>query len=386
MTFEDQLARLTAFYFFREFTFAKNQFKPEPSLELELADAVIWLDDFLIVTQVKERNAPTDTTPEREENWFKDSVLGTATRQIRNTLSYLQKYGSIEIRNEWGHVFDIAAANVNHPHKLVVYNPHELLPERCASKKYHKSSTAGVIHLIPSSYYLEILQTLVTPSEVHEYFLFRETLIDTWGELSSEVPEQAILGQYLRNLPNERPSVTFAEYLAALKQKRDEWDISHIIRVFAERRNTPQKSPTDYYRILVELAKLNRTDMRLFKERFALSMGKANLDEFASPYRFTGSTGCGFLFVPLQRAQWEERHDILKTLTHLNKYDLQLARCVGLTFVSEGKETWCDVQWCRIEFPWKENGELGEFLKGNNPFRPIKEKRIERYGLAPAEE
>jgi hypothetical protein len=382
MSFEDELAKLNAFFFFREFTFSSNQFKPAPQIELELADAVIWLDDFLIVAQIKERNAPASTTSEREEKWFNDTVVRAATRQIRNTLGYLKTYDSIEVHNDQGHQFNLAQAKVKCIHKVVIYDSDALLPQRCASKKFHTSRTAGAIHIIRSDDYLDILKTLITPSEINEYLSFRETVIKTWGSVVSEVSEEALLGQYLRNLPNERPSVGFLKHLAALEQRAEEWDISRIITLFAERRTTSVKSPTDYYRILTELAKMNRTDMRLFKERFKLSMEKATSDEFVAPYRFTASTECGFLFIPLKRSQMGERLKILTALTELNKYDLKLSRCVGLTFVSEGKETWCDVQWCRLEFPWLEDSKITALLKNSYPFRLLTEKRIERYGIS----
>ena len=60
-SFEDKVGQLNAAYFFREFTFSSNTFKPDPNAELELADKVVWLDDFLIVSQLKERHAPPDT-------------------------------------------------------------------------------------------------------------------------------------------------------------------------------------------------------------------------------------------------------------------------------------------------------------------------------------
>jgi hypothetical protein len=235
---------------------------------------------------------------------------------------------------------------------------------------------------VRASDYLGILQTLITPVEVADYFAFRESLINAWGDRVADVPEQALAGQYLRNLPEEEPSVRFIDYLLALKQKSQEWDIANIIYLFGERRNTPQSGPTDYYAILSELATLNRTDMREFKQRFALSMEKANANESVRPYRFVASTGCGFIFVPLEQGEQQRRRAILKAFTELNKYDLQLSRCVGLTFVSEGNDTWCDVQWFRAEYPWKEDTATERFLKENPVLRPVKESKIERYGLA----
>lgn len=55
MSFEDDLAAINEDYFFREFTFSKTTFRPDPNQEVELADSIIWIDEFLIVFQVKER-------------------------------------------------------------------------------------------------------------------------------------------------------------------------------------------------------------------------------------------------------------------------------------------------------------------------------------------
>jgi hypothetical protein len=151
MTFENEVGHLNSDYFFREFTFSSNTFKPNPSAELELADKVVWRGNILILFQVKERKAPSDTTPNRERRWFEDQILTKATRQIRDTKSYLERFSPIEVRNNRGHVFDIANARTMRPHKVVVYNPHPLLPTECAFKKFHRSKTAGVIHLIQFS-------------------------------------------------------------------------------------------------------------------------------------------------------------------------------------------------------------------------------------------
>ena len=382
MTFEEELSKANTNHFFREFTFSKNQFKPNPQSELELADSVIYLDDLLIVFQVKEREALPDTTPEQEKKWFKQQVLNRATRQIRDTLRYLKTYPVVEVTNGWGHVFNIAAAEIKKFCKVVLYDGNPSLPESLASTRFHESSTAGIIHVFDSSDYLAMLRTLITPVEVADYLLFRERIINRWGEAVSAVSEKALVGQYLRNLPDVHPSSMFEVLVDKLIQKEtEEWDILRIIHLFAERRNTPQKSPTDYYDTLTELAKLNRTDMRLFKERFRMAMDNANADQDVRPYRFVASTGCGFLFIPCPRPLETRRVVMLRALSELNKYDLKLERCVGLSFLSEGNESWCDVQWYRVVYPWKENPEADKVLKEHVPFRPIKTSVVERYGL-----
>ena len=389
MRFEGALGKLNESYFFREFTFSTNTFRPDKRTELELADAVVWLDDFLIVVQVKERYAAFGATSTDEENWFNSEVLGKAVIQVGNTLQYLQSYDSIELANNQAHTFNLADAKNKRTHKLVIYHANENLPERCASQRFHESATAGVIHVIRSADYLGILETLITPAEVVQYLSFREELIKRWENVICEVTEQALVGQFLRNLPEQRPSSDFIKWLAVLQQRAGDtqkWDISRIIHLFAERRNTPQESPTNYYRILKELAKLNRTDMDAFKNRFFHSMKMANADNVVLPNRFVASTGCGFVFIPLQRAQMGDRYHALMAFTQLNKYDLQLQRCVGLTFVSEGNETWCDVQWCRLDYAWEENAKFAAVLKKNYPFRPMKTAVVERYGLLSPEE
>src|SRR5260370_32648415 len=96
MRFEGALGKLNESYFFREFTFSTNTFRPDKRTELELGDAVVWLEDFLIVVQVKERYAAFGATSTDEENWFQSEVLGKAVTQIGNTLRYLRSYDSTQ--------------------------------------------------------------------------------------------------------------------------------------------------------------------------------------------------------------------------------------------------------------------------------------------------
>jgi len=380
--FETALEQLNEAFFFREFTFSSNTFRPAPGSELELADAVVLLDDLLIVYQVKQRHAPPNTKAETERKWFSESVLKKATRQIRDTLSYLEKYSEIELRKNRGHVFNIARARATQTHKLVIYDPHPLLPTECALKKYHHSKTAGVVHVIHSADYLGVLSTLMTPVEIAEYLAFREALVNRWGEALSAVNEKALVGQYIRNLPTEKPNDAFEKFVDEVRQKDRDWDISNMIHVFAERRTTPHSSPTVHYKVVKELAKLFRTEMAEFKKRFQFSMKKALADEYCVPHRFTTSKECGFVFIPLQREDLPYRQNASLNFTALNKYDQRLDKCVGLTFTAEGKGSWCDVQWCHLESPWKENGELQAALNENYPFRPVKTKIVERYDLS----
>ncbi len=129
MSFEEDIARFNEFYFFREFTFSENTFRKTPTEEVELADNVVWLDEPLIVYQLKERQAPSDTTPEKEQQWFKRKIIEKAKSQIRDTLNYLHNHNNIQIQNHRGHTFNIKVPSLESVHKLVLYKAHESLPE-----------------------------------------------------------------------------------------------------------------------------------------------------------------------------------------------------------------------------------------------------------------
>ena len=68
MTFEKDINKLNEDFFFKEFTYSTATFRPHPSKEIELADGIIWLDEILVVFQLKERQLSTPTKSTREEN------------------------------------------------------------------------------------------------------------------------------------------------------------------------------------------------------------------------------------------------------------------------------------------------------------------------------
>jgi hypothetical protein len=380
--FESAVGQLNQDFFFRDFTYSTSTFTPEGGSEVELADNVVWLDDLFIVLQVKERHAPATTTAEKESKWFEAAVLKKATSQIRDTLKYLAEYATIELLNNRGQVFNVASADLSRIQKLVVHHPHKLLPDECRFQKYHQSRTAGIIHLIGSGDYFAILRTLITPVEIAEYLAFREALVIKNGAKTCEVSEKALVGQYIRGLSDATPSDEFEQYVDEVEQKGKSWDISRIIHLFPERRTTPIESEKVGYKVLKELAKLNRRQMAEFKKRFQLSMEKAKADAFCPPKRFGSEGGCGFVFVPLQREDIPYWRNALLNFAGLNKYEQKLDRCIGVAFMAVGDGKSYDAQWCFLDFPWKEDPKLQAALDRSYPFGPVKVKRVERYGLS----
>jgi len=119
MNFAETLADLNEWHFFKEFVYSKNTFRPTPQQEVELADNVLWLGDLLLAFQLKEREPTASTTEAAERKWFQKKVLGQATRQIRDTVRYLQEHHSITLTNHRGHERQLDFELIASFHKLV---------------------------------------------------------------------------------------------------------------------------------------------------------------------------------------------------------------------------------------------------------------------------
>ena len=378
MDFETQIDDLNQHYFFREFTYTKNTFRPEPQSELELADKIVWLDDLVIAYQLKERNPPNRPTAETEEKWFQKKVLGEATRQIRDTHSFLQSQPSIELRNRRGHSFHLQASKVREFHSVICYAAHKALPRSALAVKFHRSRTVGFIHVLPASDYRGLLRTLLTPAEVAEYLNFRRKIVTDWEKDVAELPEQALVGQFLSGLMEEAPNFRFVRYLNELEHHADEWDMSGIIDKF-HHRLLGDSGGTDYYRILAEIAKLKRTELKEFKLRYRLSMEKARENVSVYPYRmFSPRTNCGFVFIPVCDKFRAKRRQELEALTELCKYDLKMDKCIGVTIGAE-EDGWYSIEWAYVEYPWECDLSIEKVMADVSPFRPVSKKDLGRY-------
>lgn len=380
MSFEDSLNRLNENFFFKEFTYSNNKFKKPSGEEVEIADSIFYLDDIAFVFQLKERDTNLATTPEKEKKWFNKKVCTDATRQIRDTLSYLREYDEVNLSNNRGRSIDVSTLDISTVHKIVIHKSSDILPEDKRSKKFHESETAGIIHIFQAHDYLGVLQYLVTPAEVSEYLKFRESLAGKWKEELNAISEPAILGHYLSGDEESAPSEKFKEYLAALEKDQEKWDVRKIIHLFPERVLEGEDS-SQYYLIIRELARLMRNELAIFKERFFLSWEAVKNSETEMPYRFySPRTGCSFLFIPLLECEKEGKLEFLENLTVVNKYDLKSEKAIGIAFSKAENESQ-NVDWCFTEFPWEDNPEIDALLEKHYPFRKAKEAKIDRYSF-----
>jgi hypothetical protein len=101
--------------------------------------------------QAKDRETSGEADPAREAKWFERKVLGKATKQVRDTLRYLEDHQPVPVFNHRGHRRDLVLSGLGRVHNLVCYDAHPSLPEASYNARYHLSSTAGVIHLLPAA-------------------------------------------------------------------------------------------------------------------------------------------------------------------------------------------------------------------------------------------
>lgn len=251
----------------------------------------------MVVFQLKERNLIAESTEENELKWFSKKILTEASRQIRDTINYLERNPVINIENHRGHRLDLKLSEINEIHKIICYTPNENLP--FFERKFKISKYSGFIHLFPDYDYQGVVKTLITPAELCEYLGFRQEVLERAGSDFSEITEQSLLGLFLTGDFESNPHNDFYKYLSKLDHKIQEWDLSVIIKKFTDRMIT-ENHYSDYYKIISEVAQLKRNELREFKKRFKLSMKNCGVKELVEPYcKASLRTGCGFVFIPL---------------------------------------------------------------------------------------
>jgi hypothetical protein len=374
---------LHSLLFLEEFVFAKNRFTPPAGSELELADAVVMLGDVLLIYQIKERNLEKAGDAESERRWFRDAVLKQAVRQIKDTLGYLRTYQEIEVPNERGRRFNLASSCFAEIIKIIVYLPAPNLPADCRAIRHYVSQTAGLIHIIDASDYVQVSRLLRVPEEVIRYFKHREMVLTRFRETCSDLPEPAIAGDYIGGTEGGIPTPESALHLRNLVDDEEEWNLAPFLRTLHDNFSVDDYND-DYYPIMLEFAKLPRSAWREVKRRILLCLEKVGKREFAKPYRMTDpTTGCGFVFVPVPPEisgdpEWANmRAQAIRNFAEAHKYDQRLSKCIGFMVRKDGE--YFEIVWSLIAHDWCEDPEFQKRLNENFPLRPVQDAEIHGY-------
>ncbi len=381
MTFEDVVASHNADIFTKEFTYSSSLFKSQSGQELELCDSAVWIDNLLILYQLKQRNPDYDThNPEKERKWFEKKVEKVAVGQFADTMRYLDQEHSLPLMNRRRQTLDISAATPNTIHLIALFDSSDELPLDTCSKKGRVSQRVGFVHYLHVNDYINICQILYTPFEIADYLDFRASFVQE-NPQAHKVSEKALVGKYLTDTDSMSEVLDEHElFVDRLVDDREKFSISNLLRIYLERIEYGNEG-IQYHAILAELAKLRRNMAVEFKKRFMWAMDQCRKSQLVLPSRFYPvDVGCSYIAIPLptgERKNWK-RH--LESYSHLSKYDHQSQRCIGFTMTPDpSNDKWYIVHWIYLDYPWKQDDEADKLLAEHNQFRQSWGEQIGKY-------
>ncbi len=230
MTFEEYIDLVNNNVFLKEFTFHNTKFRPTPQEEVELADYIVCVSDRILVFQAKERKEEYRTRClDAELRWLNNKVIRKATKQLRQSIEYLQEHSPITALNNRDHEFSISNDGRT-IHNVVVFD-NQTLNDRSDVHKFHNSRTVGFIHLFSKPHYMLMLDTLSTPMEIFEYLRFREGVLLEYDGVSTTIGEKALIGQYLYGELGNQPNLQYEQYLSRLEDDNYDFDLSVIFTI-----------------------------------------------------------------------------------------------------------------------------------------------------------
>lgn len=230
-----------------EFTFASNKFSPVGSSEVELADAVVALDDTLLVLQIKERSAAHAGNADAERLWFKKKILKDAKNQIRDTVRFLVSHDSIEIANEPGRMFNLSSSRYSSVVKIIVHHSSRELPDDCKCVRFCSSKEAGFIHIVSYGDYVQLSRFLRVPEEIIRYFGYRQQVLTEFVGQCGMLPEASIVGGFVGD--EARPAFESYRNLHRTIDDEESWNLIPLLDGLHDHQ-TLEAYNDDYYRIL----------------------------------------------------------------------------------------------------------------------------------------
>ena len=379
---ESAIAQVNRNHFLREFTYSNQRFKTGEGQEREFADSAIWIDDLLILQEIKERQSEkVSQNPEEQAKWYESKVRGKAVDQLKRTMDGLGGRNPILLTNERGHVVDIGKCTATTIHKLVVFSPSPFLSPVLVKRKAYISERIGFVHFFTLYDYQKMCANLVTPLEIAEYLTWRQNICLHLPEECNAVTEKALVGQFLVGNDESGPSEDFEEYVDHLDQEVRHVNIFGLLSGFSDSIKSGEWGKK-YYFILKELAKLKRNMIKEFDDRLVWAIRNCRKNTFKRPTRMSiPEYDCSYVIVPIVKevATWSK---YLETCTSLTKYDLKTRKAIGISIAPQtafSKEL--HVDYCYMEGEWQYDQNEEDLLCNGDLFRPTRGKEVGKYGF-----
>lgn len=357
---EEEITLINQNVFFKEFTFDKNDFMIDNQSKVELADNILWLDDLLIIIQIKEKNLKGSSSV---DTWLRNKVLNKAKNQIKKTHEYLLANTSIPIANRRNqkHILNIRGIKV--VHNLIIYKAECSHDISSAPSKYITKEDR-FIHFLRLEDYGHICRYLITPVELSEYLFFREEFLRK-NNVAGNLPEQYMLAHFFQNPTDLTLNFLYLQKLSGIckriLQTENDFYIGYFLSMMKDTLYGDNGS-SDYLHIIRELARMNREEMKIFKERFRVVITEDPKSLPVLMKRFAlERTDCGFVLMKLNRKFETDWYNALTNFTIEYKYRRKLGKCVGLIILPDGE--YFNLKWCYIQGTWQYDAFLEEMVK-----------------------
>lgn len=352
MKLEPYIASLHHRFFFREFSFSRNQFRLNSRTEVEFADLIVYVEPVLLIYQLKERQIAEPVNVAAERNWFEKKVLKNGSSQIRDTLAYLDLNQTVALPNDRGQVVEVNSLTRADIHRIIVFrNPHLAAGNLSGSKL---SREGGFIHVFSDADYGRVLNEMKTPAETAEYLSYRAQVLP----FDPTCGESALLEGFLSKYSQNDQAVL-----------RQTGDLTRRIAALFVDRITNTVTNEQYRQILSELANLRRIPMLCFEHRFSLCYQAAveAVDPVITEFM---TERCAFLFFVLPKSFSQEQHlQITSNLAEGLHYARRRERAVVVSFRSVDSQI--DISWGLVNDSWKFESEWEELLQIRNPFSDL---------------
>lgn len=361
--------------FLKEFTYSDNEIKIDGG-EIELADNIVWVDDFLFLIQIKHRNSSDVKDLEDEVKWFKNKIEKIAKSQIKKSIQNISEYSDYTIKSNSGNEVVISNMKLENARKLIVYLSSDSLPDKQKTIKFYESRDVGLIHLFHLNEYKWLCEYLITITEIDRYLEFREGMYHLFGNSINEIPEQLIFGKYVSGDEISAIKMEYLRYYENFNGNIHEFDFLPFLSAFKEK-IIEQKKDSDYLLILKNVIKLTRHELKEFKLRFDKSLTISKANNYSKPFRFTiPRIDCTFLFVPIDLLNDRFRKDcvnVLDLFSDYNMYDQATSKSVSVAIYRHPESLeYIEVIWNYKEKEWQQNKEIDKHLEDYYPFRETK--------------
>ncbi len=373
-------AHLNANVFTRAFSFSSAQLPVLGPTRPHLAERLVLLDGMGFIYQLSEYGTAGGRKATDLRKWFADYVLRKAVKEIGKTRELLRTYICVSLVNARGHRVLIPMTAVDDLVGLIVYRAPPKTPGFTPAR--FSDTRAGFVHIMRDTDYFGICEYLVTPSELTGYLEFRQEVLSRPDPIAPGVSETALLGQYLFEELDERPHSRYEAAARSFSGDSGAFAFAYVIENLGAQMAKRDEESVEaiYHRILVELSRLGRTELRELKAQLRCCLDAVRADRFELPYRLCSArTQCAFLILPGSAEFRLRAREALDSLATACKHELQIEKQVSIAMWRSGEII--DIDWLYSEGEPGPNEDIDKRLAKAYPFRRSSQKRLPEYYL-----